>query len=519
MTVKEKELLLGNEAIARGAIEAGVSLATGYPGTPSTDIIEYLSKHLSSGHVEWAVNEKVALETAIGASYAGARAICTMKHVGLNVAADALMTIAYLGVRGGLVIAVADDPGAYSSQNEQDSRFYARFAKIPCLEPSDAQEAKDMTILAFELSEEFGLPVMVRSVTRVSHSLSPVEFGDIRHPNKISVVKDPSTMIAVPANVIRCHRILNEKYERLKDWIGKRGLNRTYKDGQKKGIITCGITYNYAMEYGPEYAVLKISAYPFHEDLIKDFVADLEEVWVLEEGDTVLEEIARKYSCRVKGKITGEINSEGELGPDAMGRYIWGRPSVEPPEGLPSRPPAMCQGCPHRELYYALKKAGPSFVAGDIGCYTLGAAPPLSAIDTCLCMGASISKAAGMSQMGVERVVAVIGDSTFLHAGIPALISAVYNKANILVIIMDNSVVAMTGHQPTPSTGITATGKEGGRISLEDICRSCGAESVTVVRPYDVDSTAEIIKEKLNSKGVHVIISRSPCVLAARKYN
>jgi indolepyruvate ferredoxin oxidoreductase, alpha subunit len=512
-------LLSGNEAIGRGAIEAGISLATSYPGTPATEILEYIAEHFD-GEAEWAINEKVAFETAIGTSYAGKRAICSMKHVGVNVAADPLMTSAYLGIKGGLVLVAADDPGGYSSQNEQDSRCYAKFAKIPCLEPSDSQEARDMTVLAFDLSEKMELPVMLRSVTRVSHGASAVETGPLRQQNNLSLEKNPERLLAIPANVLRCHKVLNEKQERLKDWSEQSGLNKTFRNGQKKGIIACGIAYTYAQEYGEEFAILKIVSYPFHEQLIGDFVEGLEDVWVLEEGEPLVEEIARKYSPKVRGKMTGEIKGEGELGPDVLAHYIdwWSEGEVRMEPGqLPVRPPVMCPGCGHREFYKALKAAQPSFTTGDIGCYTLGAAPPLRAMDTCICMGASISKAAGIAKQGVKRVTAVIGDSTFLHAGIPALISAVYNKANIMVVIMDNSCIAMTGHQPTPLVGITAKNVEGGKVSLEDLCRACGANSVEVVNPYDIKATTKVVEEKLGSEGVHVVISRAPCVFLLKQ--
>lgn len=513
------DLLTGDDAIGRGAIEAGISLATSYPGTPATEILQYIS-HNFTGDAEWAVNEKVAFETAIGASYAGKRAICSMKHVGLNVASDPLMTAAYLGIKGGLVLAVADDPGAYSSQNEQDSRFYANFAKIPCFEPSDSQEAKDMTIMAFELSEKTGLPVMVRTVTRISHAYSPVEIGSVREQNSLLLQKDPGNMIAVPSNVLKCHRKLNDKQEGLRQWGKDSGLNKTFKSGRKKGIIACGIGYVYAKEYGPEYDILKLSYYPFAETLIEEFVKDLEAVWVLEEGEPIVEGITRRYSSRVKGKMSGEISNIGELGPDVLVEYIpgWGtgQSSFKPAKPLPPRPPALCAGCPHSKLYVALKAAQPTFTAGDIGCYTLGANPPYQIVDTCLCMGAGISKAAGISKQGVKRVAAVIGDSTFIHSGIPALINAVYNKANILVLILDNSAIAMTGHQPTPLTGMTAKGETGGKTSLEELCRSCGATSVEVTDPYDVEKTESLIKEKLDAEGVNVVISRRPCVFVTR---
>ncbi|HTZ19169.1 MAG TPA: thiamine pyrophosphate-dependent enzyme, partial [Dissulfurispiraceae bacterium] len=434
------------------------------------------------------------------------------------VAADPLMTAAYLGTKGGLVLAIADDPGAYSSQNEQDSRFYARFAKIPCLEPADAQEAKDMVITAFDLSEKLQLPVMVRTLTRVSHASSPVTIGKPRQQNALSLEKNPERLLAVPSNVIRLHKALNEKQNKLIAWADDSGLNTIFRKGQKKGIIACGVAAMYAREYGDDFALLRIAAYPFSNAIIEKFVEGLEEVWVLEEGEPLVEEVVRKYFPSVKGKLSGDLNREGELGPDAMAAHVWGTPPLMlDTAGLLKRPPVMCPGCPHREFYKSLVAAGPSFTAGDIGCYTLGAAPPLSAMDTCLCMGASISKAAGISKQGVKRVTAVIGDSTFLHSGIPALISAVYNKANVLVVIMDNASTAMTGHQPTPLTGITAKGEEGGKVSLEDLCRSCGVASVNVVDPFNHEPTEKMISQKLDAEGVNVIISRRPCVLIAGK--
>jgi indolepyruvate ferredoxin oxidoreductase alpha subunit len=512
-----KILLSGNEAIGRGAIEAGISLATSYPGTPATEILQYLAENFE-GEAEWALNEKIALETAIGASYAGKRAICSMKHVGLNVAADPLMTAAYLGVKGGLVLIIADDPGAYSSQNEQDSRIYARFANIPCLEPADAQEAKDMVVAAFELSERTELPVMVRTLTRVSHASSPVIISEPKKQNMLSIEKNPERLLAVPSNVVRLHKALNQKQARLVEWSSDSGFNQVINSGRKKGIIACGIASMYAREYGDSFALLKISSYPFPESIIKDFTQGMEEIWVLEEGEPVVEEIVRKYFPASKGKLSGDLPREGELGPDALASYVWGIPPIKiDTADLLKRPPVMCPGCPHRELYKSLVAAGPSFTAGDIGCYTLGAAPPLKALDTCLCMGASISKAAGIAKQGVKRVAAVIGDSTFLHSGISALISAVYNRANILVLIMDNASTAMTGHQPTPLTGITAQGEEGGKVNLEDICRACGITSLEVVDPFNHELTERIIREKLEIEGVNVIISRRPCVLIAGK--
>jgi indolepyruvate ferredoxin oxidoreductase, alpha subunit len=514
--MSKKELLSGNDAIGRGAIEAGISYAASYPGTPATEILEYLAEHFE-GEVDWSLNEKIALESAIGASYAGKRAICSMKHVGLNVASDPLMTAPYLGVKGGLVIAVADDPGAYSSQNEQDTRIYSRFAKIPCFEPSDGQEAKDMVIMGFELSEKFGVPVIVRSLTRVSHGMSPVEIGTPREPNKLSLKKDPEHLLATPSNVIRLHKVLVEKQPELVKWGESAGLNKVFKNKQKKGIIACGIAYNYGKEHTPDYAFLKIGYYPFPETLIADFVKDLDEVWVLEEGEPIIEEITRRYSRNVKGKLSGELNRVGELGPDCFSGSCTKPVSDSSKPMFPIRPPVLCPGCGHRETYKALNAAKPGFVTGDIGCYTLGANPPLSAMDTCLCMGASISQATGIAKQGVKRVAAAIGDSTFLHAGIPALINAVYNKANITVVIMDNDSTAMTGHQPTPLTGITAKGEQGGKIVLEDLCKACGATTVEVVEPFEGKKTQTIFEQALGSEGVHVIIARHPCVLVTQR--
>ena len=512
---KNRELMTGNEAIARGAMEAGLSYATSYPGTPATEILEYLAKNFK-GRAEWSVNEKVAYETAVGASYTGRRAMVSMKHVGLNVAADPLMTSAYLGNKGGFVVVVADDPGAYSSQNEQDTRIFARFAKVALFEPSDSQEAKDFVIAAFDLSEKYKMPVMLRSLTKLSHTSSPVTKGEIREENTTALEKDPAQLIAVPSNVVRLHKALVEKQKGLAE--DGAVYNSVFKDKQKKGIIACGIAYNYAMEYAEEYAVLKISFYPFAEALIKEFVRGLEEVIVVEEGEPVVEEIARKFNGNVKGKLTGEINRVGEVGPDALGSYFKKQIKGTEIKDLPRRPPVLCPGCGHRELYKALKAAKPAFTAGDIGCYTLGCNPPLEALDTCLCMGASISKAAGIAGQGLKRIACVIGDSTFMHMGLPALISAVYNRANITVLILDNSSTAMTGHQPTPLIGVTAKGVEVPKVILEDLCKASGATSVTVIDPISVEATTALIDEKLGREdGVNVIIARRPCVLSKKR--
>ncbi|MCS7150670.1 MAG: thiamine pyrophosphate-dependent enzyme [Caldimicrobium sp.] len=510
-----KVLMLGTDALARGAIEAGISYAASYPGTPATQILEYVAKN-SSVPCEWSINEKVAFEVAYGVSLTGRRVLCSMKHVGLNVAADPFMTSAYLGVRGGFVLAIGDDPGAYSSQNEQDSRFYARFAKIPCLEPYDGETLKEYTKIAFDISEELSLPVMIRSQTRLLHCYSPVNLGDIRHENSTSLQKDPLHLIAIPRHVIPLHRELNAKQGKIRETLKRYNFNEILPGEGKRGIIACGLAFTYAMELGEALPILKINAYPVDEDLLRDFVKDLEEVIVLEEGYPLVEERVRCLHPRVRGKISGDLPLEGELGPDPVLK-LFGKKREVQPETTPPRPPVLCPGCPHREFYKALLEANPTFVTGDIGCYTLGALPPLSALDTCLCMGASISKAIGMAKQGVKRVAAVIGDSTFWHTGIPALIDAVWNKANILVCILDNSVVAMTGHQPTPHLGITAKGDEGKAIDLAELCRACGADSVVEVDPLKKEELLSSIKRGLETPGVHVVIAKRPCVLIAGK--
>ncbi|MCX8033891.1 MAG: thiamine pyrophosphate-dependent enzyme [Thermodesulfovibrio sp.] len=514
-----KKLMLGTSAIALGAIEAGISYASSYPGTPATQILEHIA-HNSSVKCEWSVNEKVAYEVAYGVSLTGRRALCSMKHVGLNVASDPFMTSAYLGTKGGLVLAIGDDPNAYSSQNEQDSRFYASFAKILCLEPADAEEAKNMTKLAFDISEELRLPVMIRSITRLLHCYSPVSIGKRRDENPLSLQKDPEHMIAVPKHVLNLHRELNAKQKKIHEIIKKYNFNKIYPGKGKKGIIACGITFLYAMELNEKLPILKISAYPIDESLIREFVSDLEEVIVLEEGYPIVEQLVKTIHSNVKGKLSGDLPMEGEMGIDNVIKFFRKssyKPIPDLNKYLLPRPPVLCPGCPHREFYKALNEAKPTFVTGDIGCYTLGANPPFKAIDTCLCMGASISKASGIASQGVKRVVAIIGDSTFIHTGIPALINSVYNKANILVCILDNSSVAMTGHQPTPAIGITAKGEETKVLNLAELCKACGADSVEVVDPYDKKATLQAIKKGLDSSGVNVIIAKRTCILVAKK--
>ncbi len=516
----EKILLSGNDAVAKAAMDAGISAAIAYPGTPSTEILEYIAKKADENtHVEWSVNEKVALETAAGAAYSGVRVICSMKHVGVNVAADPLMTFAYTGVRGGTVIVAADDPGMHSSQSEQDSRYFAKFAKLPCFEPYCSQEAYDMVREIFNLSEEFELPIILKTLTRVAHTSSPVKPSKTNPKTALGLDIDAKKRVMIPAYARMRHKDLNLKQESIKEYIESSEYNKIIKKRgtEKEGIICFGSAYNYAKEVCGERALMKVSTYPFPEKKIVKFISELETVFVFEEGEPLLEEFV---GCRHKntlGKISGHLPLEGELSPESCAAAL-GETAQESKKChilLPPRPPKLCQGCPHTSLYNALKKAGPSVVAGDIGCYTLGV--NMGIIHTCLCMGAGINIAAGMSHSGNKKVAAVIGESTFLHSGITGLINSVYNKADILLFILDNSTVAMTGHQPTPFTGVLATGKHGGKVNLEKIIEACNVDSLDVIDPYREKNAEELIKKRLDEPGVKVIISRAPCIFVKKR--
>jgi len=516
--MSNRVILSGNDAIARGAIESGIKVVTAYPGTPSTEILEYIAKNTNNDvHVEWSVNEKVALETAIGASYSGVRAICCMKHVGVNIATDPLMTLSYTGVNGGLLIVAADDPGMYSSQNEQDSRFYSKFAKIFCFEPSNAEEAKEMTKEAFIVSEKTELPVMLRTLTRVSHTSSPVTMDKIEKQRNTKLEIDRSKWVMIPSNARIRHKVLNEKQKYLLKISENSRFNRIIGKEDKIGVIACGLAFDYAMEfYENDFSILKIGTYPLPVKLIKRFLYGKEKVIVVEEGEPFVEDVVRCIHNNVIGKRSGDIPMELDINPEIIARVL-GKDGVKETYksrlSLPIRLPVMCAGCPHRGTLFALKQNRPRVIMGDIGCYTLGVQKPLEALDSCLCMGASIGKAAGMSQSGIKNVVAVIGESTFLHSGITALLNSVYNKANILVLILDNNTVAMTGHQPTPVSGINARGEKTSRISLEEICRACGVDSVDVVDPYKLNEMKEVINKRLKEDGVRVIIARRECVI------
>jgi indolepyruvate ferredoxin oxidoreductase alpha subunit len=521
--MSEKRVLLsGNEAIARGAYESGVKVATAYPGTPSTEILESLSGHKGL-HAEWSPNEKVALETGMGATFGGARALVVMKHVGVNVAADPLFTLSYTGLRGGLVLVTADDPEMHSSQNEQDNRHYARFAKVPMLEPSDSQEAKDFTAMAFELSEKFDTPVMLRTTTRVSHSKSIVLLKEPAVPPvQPKLTKDPMKFVMLPANARKRHPIVERRMEELTRFAETFPENRIEWGDNRVGIITSGISYEYAKEIMPEASYLKLGmVYPLPKQMIRSFASRVEKLFVVEELDPFIEDQVRAMGIEVSGKDLFPLC--GELTPGLVQKGLKGLYPPAPEEaykGLPGRPPIMCPGCPHRGIFSILSKLK-LFVTGDIGCYTLGFLPPLSAIDTCVCMGASIGHAMGLDKaLGEEalgKVVAVIGDSTFLHSGITGLLNVVYNKGMVTVIILDNRTTAMTGRQDHPGTGFTLQGEETFQVDLAKLARALGVKHVKVVNPYDLAATERVIKREVKRKEPSVIISRAPCILSRRE--
>ncbi|HID11968.1 MAG TPA: indolepyruvate ferredoxin oxidoreductase subunit alpha [Candidatus Latescibacteria bacterium] len=516
-----RKVLLGNEAIARGAYEAGVAVAAGYPGTPSTEILENLARY-GEIYCEWAPNEKVALEVAAGACWTGVRAIATMKHVGLNVAADPLMTLSYTGVRGGLVVVVADDPGMYSSQNEQDSRNYAKFAKVPLLEPSDSQEAKDFVGIALEISERFDTPVLLRSTTRLSHSRGVVALDERKAPPAPSFKKDPQKLVMLPLYARGRRRAMEERIAPLREFSEAFPHNRIIWRDRRVGVIASGVCYQYAEEVFPDASILKLGmTYPFPDGLIMKFAEEVEEVLVVEELDPFLEEHIRSLGIRAKGREY--FPGVGELDPDRVldGRLRWeGRPVLERPQepGLPPRPPVMCPGCPHRGVFYVLSGMD-VVITGDIGCYTLAVFPPLNAMDTLICMGAGISASMGMAKAGLEKpVVGVIGDSTFFHSGMTGLLDIAYNEGNVTIVVLDNRTTAMTGHQDHPGTGITLTGEETREARIEEVVRAFGIPRVRVVDPYNLEETRQILKEEVAAPEASAVISRRPCVLLHREY-
>ncbi len=515
----------GNEAIARGAYEAGVTVGAGYPGTPSTEILENLATYKPEVYCEWSPNEKVAFEVAAGASIAGARSIVTMKHVGLNVAADPLMTLSYISVEGGFVACVADDPGMHSSQNEQDTRNYARFAKVPLFEPSDSQEAKDFLKLAMEISEKYKTPAILRSTTRVSHSRSLVSWEDREATQKnIGLVKDPPRFVPIPIWGRPMRQRLEERLGLLRKESEASVANCTEWRNRSLGIVTASIAYQYVREVWPEASVLKLGfSYPFPDALIREFASGVERVLVVEELDDILEQHIKSLGIACQGRefVPGIM----ELSVDRLRATRAKLGGIEPPkeerpmfyDELPPRPPVLCPGCPHRGVFYALGKHD-VVVAGDIGCYSLGAFKPLDRMDTILCMGGGVSMAHGMEKAGEPRkVVGVVGDSTFFHSGITGLLDIAYNRGSSTIIVLDNRTTAMTGHQDHPGTGRTLQGEVTRAISIEDIGRACGVERISIINPYDLESTLKAISEEMNSDKSSLIVSRAPCPLRERR--
>lgn len=512
-----KKLMIGNEAIARGAYEAGVTVATAYPGTPSTEIVSNLAR-FEGVYAEWAPNEKVALEVGAGASIGGARTLVAMKHVGVNVAADPLYTFAYTGVNGGMVLVSADDPGMHSSQNEQDNRGYARFAKLPVLEPADSEEARDFTRLGFALSEEFDTPLMLRVTTRLSHSQTLVEPDARQEVGLKDYKKNAAKYVMLPGFARGRHVEVEKRMLRLKEYAETTPLNRIEAGDPELGIITSGIAYQYVKESVPGASVLKLGlTNPLPEKLVRDFASRVKRLVIVEELEPVIEEQVRAWGIPVEGKELFTLL--GEYSPEMIAQVLGGQ---APASGyglekeIPARPPLLCPGCPHRGVFYALNKMKLT-VMGDIGCYTLGALSPLDGMDTCICMGASIGTALGMEKARGEdfasRVVAVIGDSTFVHSGITPLIDIVYNQGTSTVIILDNDTTAMTGHQDHPATGLTIRKEPTAKLDLEALVRAIGVKNVRVVDPLDLETFQATVKEELERREPSVIIAKRPCAL------
>jgi indolepyruvate ferredoxin oxidoreductase, alpha subunit len=518
------KMLSGDEAVARGAWEAGVAVASAYPGTPSTEILEELA-HFPNVYAEWAPNEKVAVDVAIGAAYAGKRGMAAMKHVGLNVAADSFMYASMTGMEAGLVIVSADDPAMHSSQNEQDNRTFAKFARIPCLEPSDSQDAKDMTIAAFGLSEHFDTPVLLRLTTRICHSTSVVELGervDGSSAEPKPFPRNPAKYVMVPGNAVKRHPVIEQRIRDIAQFAETFPFNRVEMADTQLGILTCGVAYQYAKEVFPNASILRLGmTWPLPEQLIRKFAESVEKLIVIEELDPFIEDAVRLMGITVEGKsifpITGELDPRVVRESAIQAGLLPADQHVSLPEvevgPLPARPPVLCPGCPHRGVFYVLNKLKVP-VNGDIGCYTLGLIPPLSAIHSCGCMGAGIAVAHGAAKAGSpEHHVAVIGDSTFFHTGIPALINTVYNQSPVITIIMDNRVTGMTGHQQNPGTGVTLQGKPTTAIEIEPLVRACGVKNVKTVPAYNVAEVETTLKEFLKLDEPAVLITVEPCAL------
>jgi indolepyruvate ferredoxin oxidoreductase alpha subunit len=524
-----KRLLSGNEAVARGAWEAGVQVASAYPGTPSTEILENFARY-PNVYAEWAPNEKVAVDVAVGAAYAGRRALAAMKHVGVNVAADSVFYASMTGMEAGLVIVSADDPAMHSSQNEQDNRRYAKFARMPCLEPSDSQEAKDLVPAALDLSEQFDTPVLLRLTTRICHSSTAVELGDAKQiesaPDKFP--RNPAKYVMVPDNARKKHLVIEDRIETLAEFAETFPFNRVEWGRMDLGIVTCGVAYEYAKEVFPHASILHLGmTYPLPPTLVRDFATKVKRLIILEELDPFLEEEIRLMGIPCEGKsifpLWGEFDPrvvresaiKAGLLPQSAHVPV---SKLDKPE-IPPRPPVLCPGCPHRSVFHVLSKRRVP-VAGDIGCYSLGLVPPLSAMHTCGCMGAGIGQAHGAAQAGIgERMVAVIGDSTFFHTGMPALANVAYNQSNVITIILDNRTTGMTGHQHNPSTGYTLQMQETPALELEPLVRALGIERVKTLPAFDVKAIDDAMKEFLKADGPSVLIARDECALlpSARK--
>lgn len=514
----EKKLMLGNEAVARGLYENGVHVSTAYPGTPSTEISEYAAKY-DEIYAEWAPNEKVALEVAIGASVGGARAFCAMKHVGLNVAADPLFTVAYTGVNGGLVIGVADDPSMHSSQNEQDSRNYAKASKVPMIEPSDSSECKEFIKAAYEMSENFDTPVIYRLSTRVSHSQSIVELSDRQEVEVKPYTADIAKYVMMPGNAIKKHPEVEDRINKLREYAETTPLNRIEYGDKKIGIITSGMCYNYVKEaFGDSVSVLKLGmVYPLPVNMIKEFSKNVDTLYVVEELDPFIEEHCNNIGVKVIGKELFPMCYE--FSTRQIKELISGQSCPEfdtVDEEVPMRPPVLCPGCPHRGIFYVLKKMGVN-VCGDIGCYTLGAVAPLQSIHSVVCMGASIGMSFGMSlargEEFAKNTVAVLGDSTFIHSGITGLVEIVYNKGINTVLVLDNSITGMTGHQDNPTTGKTLKGEKTKQVDLELLGKAVGIDRVSIIDPFDLKQCEKVLKEELASDEPSLVIVQRPCAL------
>lgn len=520
MSEKKKVIMLGNEAIARGAYEAGVKVSAAYPGTPSTEISEYLVQYQDDLYCEWSPNEKVATEVAIGASVAGVRAMSCMKHVGFNVAADPAYTVSYMGVNGGLVIVVADDPGLYSSQNEQDTRMVARAAQLPVLEPSDSFEAKEFMKQAFELSEQFDRPFVFRTTTRLAHSQGVVELGERKEAADKPYEKNIKKTVMMPANAKLRHVEIEKRNLELAEAANTLSVNRVEMNDTKIGVITSGIPYQYVKEALPKASVLKLGmVHPLPRKLIEEFAAKVEKLYIIEELDPVIEEQVKSWGIKAIGKEIFTV--QGEYSANMIRQAVLlEKLELGTPAKVPVRPPILCPGCPHRSVYYVVKKLG-LHVAGDIGCYTLGAVAPLSAVDTTICMGASISSLHGMEKAkGKEYIknwVAAIGDSTFLHTGVNSLMNMVYNKATGTVLILDNSTTGMTGHQDHAATGKTLQGEPTYAIDIPALCRAIGVKNVTEVNAFDLEALEKALKEEIAKDEVSVIITKTPCVLLSKE--